>query len=193
MTLLSTLETLNRVFEAGIAITALSLFLRSLTFNLRDRVSRAFAVILACMMISSAGEAVSASLAGQGGLDFWLHFQWVGTIFLPAAYLRVSDALLETTGRPSRGRRRWAVRLSYLFSTIFLALLFTGLLLGRPVSNGEPVPHLSSTSLSWVFTAYYVIVIVLALVTVCSAWQRTVLSASRRRMIYLFFASLVLA
>ena len=193
MDLLSILETLNRVFEAGIAITALSLFLRSLTFNLRDRVSRAFALILACMMISSAGEAVSASLVGQGGLDFWLHFQWVGTIFLPAAYLHFSDALLETTGRPSRGRRRWAVRLSYLFSTIFLALLFTGLLLGRPVSNGEPVPHLSSTSLSWVFTAYYVIVIVLALVTVWRAWQRTVLSASRRRMIYLFFASLVLA
>src|SRR3990172_12174792 len=128
MDLLSILETLNRVFEAGIAITALSLFLRSLTFNLRDRVSRAFAVILACMMISSAGEAVSASLAGQAGLDFWLHFQWLGTIFLPAAYLHFSDALLETTGRPSRGRRRLAVRVSYLISAVFLGLLFMGLL-----------------------------------------------------------------
>lgn len=190
---LDTLETLNRVFEAGIAITALSLFLRSLTFNLRDRVSRAFAVILACMMVSSAGEAVSASLAGQAGLDFWLHFQWVGTIFLPAAYLHFSDALLETTGRPSRGRRRLAVRLSYLLSTAFLVLLFSGLLLGAPVPDGQPVPHLNSTSLSWVFTAYYVTVIVLALSTMWRAWQRTVLSASRRRMTYLFIGSLVLA
>src|SRR3990172_7236770 len=132
MDLLSILETLNRVFEAGIAITALSLFLRSLTFNLRDRVSRAFAVILACLMVSSAGEAVAASLAGQAGLDFWLHFQWVGTVFLPAAYIHFSDALLETTGRPSRGRRRLTVRLSYLLSTIFLVLLFTGQLLGAP-------------------------------------------------------------
>ena len=193
MTLLSTLETLNRVFEAGIAITALSLFLRSLTFNLRDRVSRAFAVILACMMVSSAGEAVSASLVGQSGLDFWLHFQWLGTIFLPAAYLHFSDALLETTGRPSRGRRRLAVRLSYLISAVFLILLFMGLLLGPPVLNGKPVPHLSSTDLSWVFTAYYIIVIVLALSTMWRALKRTVLTASRRRMTYLFFASLVLA
>jgi hypothetical protein len=193
MTLLSTLETLNRVFEAGIAITALSLFLRSLTFNLRDRVSRAFAVILACMMISSAGEAVAASLAGQGGLDFWLHFQWLGTIFLPAAYLHFGDALLETTGRPSRGRRRLAVRLSYLISAIFLVLLFMGLLLGAPVQNGKPVPHLGSTELSWVFTAYYIIVIALALSTMWRALKRTVLSASRRRMTYLFYASLVLA
>ena len=191
--ILDTLETLNRVFEAGIAITALSLFLRALTFNLRDRVSRAFAVILACMMISSAGEAVSASLAGQAGLDFWLHFQWLGTIFLPAAYLHFSDALLETTGRPSRGRRRLAVRLSYLMSAAFLILLATGRLLGPPVPNGEPVPHLGRTSLSWVFTAYYVIIIVLALWTMWRAWQRTVLSASRRRMTYLFMGSLVLA
>lgn len=191
--MLQTLETLNRVFEAGIAITALSLFLRSLTFNLRDRVSRAFAVILACMMVSSAGEAVAASLAGRAGLDFWLHFQWVGTIFLPAAYIHFSDALLETTGRPSRGRRRLAVRLSYLLSTIFLVLLFAGLLLGQPVPNSQPVPHLGSTSLSWVFTAYYVIVIVLAMSIMWRAWQRTVLTASRRRMTYLFIGSLVLA
>jgi hypothetical protein len=193
MNFLATLETLNRVFEAGIAITALSLFLRSLTFNLRDRVSRAFAVILACLMVSSAGEAVAASLAGQTGLDFWLHFQWVGTVFLPAAYIHFADALLETTGRPSRGRRRLTVRLSYLLSTIFLVLLFTGQLLGAPVPNGEPVPHLSSTSLSWVFTAYYVIVILLAMTVMWRAWQRTVLSASRRRMTYLFIGSLVLA
>jgi hypothetical protein len=193
MSFLSTLETLNRVFEAGIAITALSLFLRSLTFNLRDRVSRAFAVILACMMVSSAGEAVAASLAGQAGLDFWLHFQWVGTIFLPAAYIHFSDALLETTGRPSRGRRRLTVRLSYLLSTVFLGLLLTGQLLGAPVPNGEPVPHLGSTSFSWVFTAYYIIVIFLAMTVMWRAWQRTVLTASRRRMTYLFIGSLVMA
>jgi hypothetical protein len=193
MSFLTTLETLNRVFEAGIAITALSLFLRSLTFNLRDRVSRAFVVILACMMVSSAGEAVSASLAGQAGLDFWLHFQWVGNVFLPAAYLHFSDALLETTGRPSRGRRRIAVRLSYLISIVFLILLFSGLLLGQPVANGQPVPHLSSTPLSWVFTFYYVIVIALALSVMWRAWHRTLLSTSRRRMTYLFIGSLILA
>ena len=38
----SILRSLNQVFEAGVAITALSLFVRSLSFNLRDRVSRIF-------------------------------------------------------------------------------------------------------------------------------------------------------
>ncbi|MEX1247759.1 MAG: hypothetical protein WEA61_04710 [Anaerolineales bacterium] len=191
--MLNSLETVNRVFEAGIAITALSLFLRALTFNLRDRVSRAFAVILACVMITSAGEAVSDSLPLTGNLEFWLHFPWVGTIFLPAAYLHFSDALLETTGRPSRGRRRLAVRLSYVVSAVFLAVLVGGNLLGPAVLAREPVPHLTRTSASWVFTIYYLGVNVLALSTIWRAWQRTVLSASRRRMTYLFAGSTALA
>ncbi|MEX2161632.1 MAG: histidine kinase N-terminal 7TM domain-containing protein [Anaerolineales bacterium] len=191
--MLDFLETTNRVFEAGIAITALSLFLRALTFNLRDRVSRAFAVILACVMITSAGEAISDSLPLTGNLEFWLNFPWVGTIFLPAAYLHFSDALLETTGRPSRGRRRLAVRLSYVISAIFLALLVGGTLLGPAVLAREPVPHLTRTTASWIFTIYYLGVNVLALFTIWRSWQRTVLSASRRRLTYLFLGSLALA
>ena len=76
---LRSLETINRIFEAGIAITALSLFLRSLTFNLRDRISRAFAVILACVMISFLGEAVAGVLNQSASLEVWLRLQWVGT------------------------------------------------------------------------------------------------------------------
>lgn len=191
--MLPSLATLNRVFEAGIAITALSLFLRALTFNLRDRVSRAFAVILACVMISFSGEAISGALSHPGALEFWLRVQWVGSLFLPAAYFHFSDALLETTGRPSRGRRRLLVRLAYLISTGFVLLLPTDLLLGPLVPNGEPVPHLTRTLLSWVFTAYYAVIVVLALSVIWRAWQRTVLSASRRRMTYLLAGALAVA
>lgn len=191
--MLTSIETINRVFEAGIAITALSLFLRALTFNLRDRISRAFAVILACVMISFSGEAVSATLGPSASLEFWLRLQWVGTIFLPAAYLHFSDALLETTGRPSRGRRRFLVRFSYLISAVFVLLLPTTLLLGPLVPNGEPVAHLTRTPLSWVFTAYYAVMMILALMTIWRAWQRTKLSASRRRMTYLLAGSAAVA
>lgn len=191
--MLTSLETINRVFEAGIAITALSLFLRALTFNLRDRISRAFAVILACVMISFSGEAVAATLGPSASLEFWLRLQWVGTIFLPAAYLHFSDALLETTGRPSRGRRRFLVRFSYLVSAVFVFLLPTTLLLGPLVPNGEPVAHLTRTPLSWVFTAYYAVMMILALMTIWRAWQRTKLSASRRRMTYLMAGSAAVA
>lgn len=191
--MLNVLETLNRIFEAGIAITALSLFLRALTLNLRDRVSRAFAVILACVMVGSAGEAISDALPLTANLEFWLQFQWIGTIFLPAAYLHFSDALLETTGRPSRGRRRLAVRFSYVLSAAFLLLLLGGWLLGPAVLARQPVPHLTRTPVSWLFSAYYVGIIALALVILWRARGRTVLSSSRRRMNYLLVGSLALA
>ncbi len=191
--MLNSLITINQVFEAGIAITALSLFLRSLTFNLRDRISRAFAVILACIMVSFLGEAISGALDDPGSLEIWLRLEWLGTIFLPAAYLHFSDALLETTGRPSRGRRRALVRFSYIVSGAFAALLPGTLLLGELVPNGRPVAFLERTPLSSIFTAYYGIVILLAMLTIWRAWQRTVLSASRRRMTYLLAGSLALA
>ncbi|HRN51455.1 MAG TPA: histidine kinase N-terminal 7TM domain-containing protein [Anaerolineales bacterium] len=190
---LRSLETINRIFEAGIAITALSLFLRSLTFNLRDRISRAFAVILACVMISFLGEAVAGVLNQSASLEVWLRLQWVGTLFLPAAYLHFSDALLETTGRPSRGRRRWAVRFSYFISAAFALLLPSTLFLGPLAPGGQPVPHLSLTPLSWGFTLYYVVTMLMAFSVMYRARQRTVLSASRRRMTYLLAGSLAVA
>jgi hypothetical protein len=190
---LSSVETINRIFEAGIAITALSLFLRALTFNLRDRISRAFAVILACVMISFSGEAVAGVLSQSASLEIWLRLQWVGTLFLPAAYLHFADALLETTGRPSRGRRRWAVRFSYFISAAFVLLLPTNLLLGPLVPNGEPVAHLTRTPLSWFFTIYYAVTMLMALSVIWRAWRRTVLSASRRRMTYLLAGSVAVA
>ena len=191
--MLNSLETINRVFEASIAITAFSLFLRALTFNLRDRVSRAFAVILACIMIVSSGEALSGAFSQSPSLEIFLRLQWVGTLFLPAAYLHFSDALLETTGRPSRGRRRLAVRFAYLISAGFVMLLPTTLLLGPIVLDGEPIPHLTRTPISWAFTAYYALIMFLALLIIWRAWRRTVLSASRRRMTYLLAGSFFLA
>ena len=42
---LNGIKTLNEILAAGIAITAFSLLLYALTFNLKDRVARSFAVI----------------------------------------------------------------------------------------------------------------------------------------------------
>ncbi|NIV12202.1 MAG: hypothetical protein GWN62_13270, partial [Aliifodinibius sp.] len=79
------LRSMNQIFEAGIAITALSLFMRSLSFNLRDRVSQSFAVVLACVVVIFSGEAISGAVAGLEIVSFWLSFQWFGIIFLPPA------------------------------------------------------------------------------------------------------------
>ncbi|HQX00743.1 MAG TPA: hypothetical protein PLQ94_01435, partial [Anaerolineales bacterium] len=141
-TLLAGIQTLNQILTAGIAITAFSLFLYALSFNLRDRVARSFAIILLCVVIVFTAEALQDKSLAIKTLDLLLRLQWFGIVFLPAAYLHLSDALLVTAGRPSRGRRRFAVRGMYAISVFFLVLLAFGYLLGPLVPDGKPAPHL---------------------------------------------------
>ena len=57
-TFLAGIQTLNQILTAGIAITAFSLFLYALSFNLRDRVARSFAIILLCVVVIFTTEAL---------------------------------------------------------------------------------------------------------------------------------------
>jgi hypothetical protein len=184
------LQTVNELLIAGIAITAFSLLLYALTFNLRDRVARSFAFILLCMVIVSGGEAIASVTNTFDGIRFWLHFEWLGIIFLPPAYMHFSDALLETTGRPSRGRRRRLVRVVFVISIAFLAVLVRGWLVGPLLIDLGPVPYLERTWLTWVFALYYVGVIGWGWVNIWRAYQRTVTSTTRRRMRYLLLGAL---
>jgi len=184
------LQTLNELITAGIAITGFSLLLYALSFNLRDRVARSFAIILLCVVIVFVGEALGSVAASPGELEFWLALQWLGIIFLPSAYLHISDALLETTGRPSRGRRRLAVRLCYIISILFLLTLPFRWLVGPLVQEIGTPPHLQRTWLTWIFTLYYAAVMSLAWINFRRAHKRTVASASRRRMSYLLAGAL---
>ena len=186
------LRALNQIFEAGIAITALSLFIRSLSFRLTDRVSRSFSVVLACMAVIFSGEAIAGALSGIASFSFWLDFQWVGIIFLPAAFQHLSDALLETTGRPSRGRRRMVVALSYLVSVISFGLLLAGVLLGPVTTAGNLYPHPTSTIYSGIFTVYYLVSGLFASFGIWRAYKRTKLRVSRRRITYLLVGAIFL-
>lgn len=183
--LVTGLKTLNELLTAGIAITAFSLLLYALSFNLRDRVTRSFAIILLCVVDVFVADALGSVSPDAQQLEFWLNIQWVGIIFLPAAYFQFSDALLATTGRPSRGRRRAAVRWLYLLSALFLITLIAGWLLGPLVQTDKPASYLETTWLTWVFAAYYIIAMVVSGINLVRAYQRTVARASRRRMSYL--------
>jgi hypothetical protein len=188
--LISSLQILNQLLTAGIAITAFSLLLYALTFNLRDRVARSFALILVCVVIVFVADAIASASGSPLDLEFWLRIQWLGIVFLPATYLHFSDAILATTGRPSRGRRRLAIRLVYIFSFLFLLTLPLSLLVGPLIVEAQPAPHLDRTNLTLVFTLFYVLVMVWAWVNLLRAYRRTVTSASRRRMGYLLVGSL---
>ena len=180
--ILDVLRGMNDLLTAGIAITAFSLLLYALSFNLRDRVARSFAIILMCLVLVSVGDAISSDANSITQLEFWMRIQWIGIIFLPPAYLHFSDALLETTGRPSRGRRRRLVWLLYLISSAFVLLLPTDWLVGPVILDIGPAPHLQRTTLTWVFAFYYLAVITVSGINLWRAYRRTVTRTSRRRM-----------
>ena len=188
--LTAALRVFNELITAGIAITAFSLQIYALSFNLRDRVARSFAIIMLCVVIVFVGDALGGVAPNTSLLEFWLSFEWVGIVFVPAAYLQFSNELLTTTGRPSRGRRLLAVRLAYLVSFAFLITLPFKWLVGPLVQTSEPAPHLQRTALTSIFTIYYAVVITLAGVNLWRAYRRAVTSASRRRMGYLLAGSL---
>lgn len=183
--ILVVVQTFNDILTAGIAIMAFSLLLYALSFNLRDRVARSFAIILLSVVVVFTSEALQGNVDFMGLTDFFLHFQWVGIIYLPAAYLHLSDAVLVTAGRPSRGRRRLAVRFMYLLSTVFLGLLATGILLGPLVEGGEPAPHLQRTLWTEIFTFYYLSTMIWAWVNFTRAYRLMLTRSGRRRMLYL--------
>lgn len=183
--LLAGIKTLNQILTAGIAITAFSLLIYALTFNLRDRVARSFAIILLSVVVIFTSEAIQSTVQTPDLVELFLRLQWVGIVFLPVSYLHLSDALLVTAGRPSRGRRRLVVRGMYFVSTGFLILLAMGQLVGPLVLNAQPAPHLQRTIWTEIFTLYYLVSMLLAGINFIRAFVRMLTRSGRRRMLYL--------
>jgi hypothetical protein len=184
------LPILNRILVAGIAITAFSLLLYSLTFNLRERVTRVFALILACVALIAVADGLASTARDLAEAEIWLRVQWVGTALLPAAYLHFSDALLSSTGRPSRGRRRLAVRLNYVAAAGLAAVaVLTDLFLTGVTQDGG-LTHLQAGPYFFVFVLYAAPILVWTAVNLVRAYRRCQTATSRRRMIYLMVGSL---
>ncbi len=182
--------TISDILTAGIAILAFSILLYSLNFNLRDRVARAFALIMICLVIVFSTESFSTTGNTPTAIDTWLRVQWVGIIMLPAAYLNFSDALLATTGLPSRWRRKWAIRVAYFVSFILVILLGTPWFLGTIILDQPPAPHHQATIQTGLFTIYYAVIMVLSWVNFIRAYKRTITPTSKRRMFYLILSGL---
>jgi hypothetical protein len=183
-------RTTSQILSAGIAITAFSLLLYGLSFNLKDRIARNFALIMICVTAVFTGESLASASADLLEAEFWLRFSWVGIALLPAIYLNFSDAILATTGRPSRWRRKIAIRFAYFASLAFLVSLPLGLLVGRSASELPSAPHLSPTIFTGFFFLYYVVTMIMAWINFVRSYQRTTTPTSRRRMGYLLTGAL---
>ena len=178
-------QTISQILSAGVAITGFSLLLYAIAYNLRERVVRAFILILVCVTIVYTAESIASVSDQPMVIEIMLRLKWMGIIFLPATYLHFSDSLLTLTGRPSRGRRLWAVRIIYAFSCLLLILVPLNILVGPYVPSSLPAPHLAQTRFTTMFAVYYVVVMFVAGTILYRAFQRTVTRTSRRRMIYL--------
>jgi hypothetical protein len=188
--LFSALPILNRILVAGIAITAFSLLLYALSFGLRERVTRAFALILACVALISVFDGLASTSHGLDEAGIWLRLEWVGIALLPAGYLHFSDALLASTGKPSRGRRRLAVRATYLLSGVMIYLTnLTDEIVTNPTADGGFF-HLQTGPRLWIFILYALPLCAFASINLYRAYRRCQTTTSRRRMIYLLTGSL---
>jgi hypothetical protein len=186
----SVLSVANQFVVVAVVITAVSMLLYTLTFNLQDRVAQAMNVLLACVTLIYLGDVV-ASVATQNNMArSWLYCQWIGISMVPAGYLHFSDALLAKTGKPSRGRRRMVVYITYLLGLIACGLaLYTGLVVQNVVVH---------TSIQWLrpgawfslFSVTFVMATSIAAINVYRAYLRCLTGSTRRRMGYLVISSL---
>ena len=182
-------QTISQIMTAVVAITAFSLLLYSLVYNLRERVVRAFILILVCVTVVYTTESLASVSDVPILTEISLNIKWAGIVFLPATYLLFANSLLTLTGRPSRGRRLWLLRAVYLISIILILLIPLDILVGPYKETSLPVPHLARTQVTNIFALYYIAVMIIAGSILYRAYQRTVTKTSRRRMVYLLTGS----
>ncbi len=191
-----TLSLFNEILASGIVIFAASILLYNLTRNLRDRVTRSSGVVLACVTGAYICDVFLSLGPGAGTFANTLRLQWLAIAFMPAALFHLSDALLATTGLPSRGRRRRLIRVLYGFSIAFVLLatftdvLVTPLRVQPPLLESGVYISLRGSTLFPVYILYFVLVTLFAFYNVQRARQRCLTRDTRRRMGYLQIAML---
>jgi hypothetical protein len=179
----------NQILDAGNTITAFSLLLYGLTFNLRERVARTFALLLGCMTVVYFCDVLVSTTTVPLERSLWLRLQWLGIAFVPTAYFHFSDALLAATGRPSRGRRRLVVRLSYLTSLLAFAAAGLTPWLAADFALSGTTAYLRPGPLFPVFVAFFAVDSVFVAINLRRAHARCLTRTSRRRMRYLIAGS----
>ncbi|MBN8617522.1 MAG: hypothetical protein J0L63_01375 [Anaerolineae bacterium] len=189
--ILSTLlNSINETLATAIVVLTASLFIYNLTRNLRNRIARTSGIVLACVTIVSLCDVLISMRPSSGTLENIVRAQWIGIAFVPAATFHLSDALLATTGLPSRGRRRRVARLLYFIGALFIiAAAFSNILIIPIIRNTTLVNILSGTLFS-VYVVYFAAAIGVSFINVQRAKQRCLTRDTRRRMGYLQFAML---
>lgn len=187
LTLPSVLDFANLILSSANAIVAFSLLVYIVTHNPRSAVARAFCALMALVTSVYVADLGIAEVETAHGAALWLRVQWLGIAFMPGAYYHFADALLRTTGSPSR-RRRWVVMGGYLLGlAAFLSAAF-GEALVTGIAQRDGIYHLLPGPAFWPFAVYYAALTGWGWLNVRRARARSLTSTSRRRMSYLMLA-----
>ncbi len=194
--LIAFLNQFNETLASAIVLIAFSLLLYNLARNLHDRVARTSGIVLGCMTLVYVVDVFISLNPNLPSYEAALRLQWIGIAFMPVAIYHLSDALLATTGLPSRGRRRRVIRLLYVAGALFvLAAAFTNVMF-QPVRvvlpdfNNEVVISLRARELFPFYVFYAIVVTGFAFYNVQRARVRCLARGTRRRMGYLQIAML---
>ena len=179
----------NETLTASNAIIAVSLLLFNLTRNLKNRVAKSSAVVLACVTVAYVADAFISLEPDYATHEIASRLQWIGIAFIPAAMYHLSDALLATTGLPSRGRRRRVIRILYLIGAGFLlsAAFADSLFI---FVDAQGILSIQAGSLFPIYLVYFVAANGFAFYNVQRARKRCLTRGTQRRMAFLQIAIL---
>lgn len=178
-------ETVYQILAAGVAITAVALMMYATSFNIHDRLVQTYILLLACVTLIYAGEAMASVSNTPAYVEFLLQMKWVGLVMLPAVYLHFSDALLTLTGRPSRGRRRTVVVVIYVLSVVMAVLIPFGITVGGLAPEQAPGPYLERNTVTFCFGIFYILVMLMVSYNMLRVVHRSATRTSQRRLFYL--------
>ena len=178
------LDIVNKTLTAAVVVITVSLLLYNLSRNLHNRVTRSASILLGCVTLTYALDALLALDAQAPGPLVFRRAQWLGIAFTPAALFHLADALLATTGLPSRGRRLSLLRVLYASSAVFAALALFSDTLVHDVENAlRAKPFFFAF-----FTLYFLLASAYAFTLVQRARLRCLTRGTRRRMALLQFS-----
>lgn len=183
------LVVINEILAAGIVIIAASLLLYNLTRNLENRVARSSGVVLASVTLTYMMDVFLSLNPSPEIMEAAVRLQWIGIAFIPAALFHLADALLATTGLPSRGRRRTIVRLLYALSTVFLIFAALTDSIAKPIFIADEI-RFQRQPFFVIYLAYFLTACVVTFVNLQRARKRCLTERSQRRMAYLQIAIL---
>lgn len=190
------LRSINETLASAIVVIAFSLLLYNLTRNQHDWVARTSGIVLGCLTFVYVIDVFVALQPGLGTYEAAMRAQWIGIAFMPVAMYHLSDALLATTGLPSRGRRRRVIRVLYLIGAAFVVLAAFSDVLIQPVRvaplefPGDVMVSLRAKDVFVLYVIYAALVTGAAFYNVQRARVRCLARGTRRRMGYLQIAIL---